>query len=76
MSSEEMRIELEMFVNIGLREGWCGWPLKDGVRTGRGSSLPLHANMVRLWRKTGSGLAAFGERLGARGIVSRLYVEN
>jgi hypothetical protein len=28
MSSEEMRIELEAFVNAGLREGWHGWPLK------------------------------------------------
>ncbi len=28
MSSEEMRIELERFVNTGLREGWHGWPLK------------------------------------------------
>jgi len=28
MSSEEMRIELESFVNTGLREGWRGWPLK------------------------------------------------
>jgi hypothetical protein len=28
MSSEEMRIELESFVNTDLREGWRGWPLK------------------------------------------------
>lgn len=26
MSSEEMRAELELFVNRGLREGWQGWP--------------------------------------------------
>jgi len=26
MSSEEMRSELEVFVNQGLREGWRGWP--------------------------------------------------
>jgi hypothetical protein len=26
MSSEEMRIDLEVFVNQGLREGWRGWP--------------------------------------------------
>ncbi len=28
MSSEEMRTELESFVNKGLREGWTGWPVK------------------------------------------------
>jgi len=26
MSAEEMRTELESFVNQGLAEGWCGWP--------------------------------------------------
>jgi hypothetical protein len=29
MSSEEMRTELEVFVNQGLREGWRGWPRHD-----------------------------------------------
>ena len=29
MSSEEMRTELEIFVNEGLREGWRGWPRHD-----------------------------------------------
>ena len=29
MSSEEMRNELESFVNKGIREGWRGWPLKN-----------------------------------------------
>jgi hypothetical protein len=28
MSSEEMRMELEQFVNAGLQRGWTGWPLK------------------------------------------------
>ena len=28
MSSEEMRMELEQFVNVGLQQGWTGWPLK------------------------------------------------
>lgn len=32
MSSEEMRIELESFVNTGLREGWHGWPRKGEAR--------------------------------------------
>lgn len=36
MSSEEMRIELESFVNKGLREGWTGWPVKvDSCVTNR-----------------------------------------
>jgi len=26
MNSEQMRVELERFVNQGLQEGWCGWP--------------------------------------------------
>jgi hypothetical protein len=29
MSSEEMREELESFVNRGIEKGWEGWPLKD-----------------------------------------------
>ena len=29
MSSEEMRTELEIFVNQGLQEGWRGWPRHD-----------------------------------------------
>ena len=29
MSSEEMRTELEVFVNQGLQEGWRGWPRHD-----------------------------------------------
>ena len=33
MSSEEMRIELERFVNTGLQEGWTGWPVKVGTCT-------------------------------------------
>jgi len=31
MSSEEMRIELESFVNRGLQEGWGGWPAKSEI---------------------------------------------
>ena len=36
MSSEQMRIELEAFVNIGLQEGWRGWPLKGQADGGHG----------------------------------------
>ena len=28
MSAEEMRTELESFVNQGLEEGWRGWPTR------------------------------------------------
>ena len=28
MSSDEMRVELESFVNEGITQGWHGWPLK------------------------------------------------
>jgi hypothetical protein len=28
MSSEEMRVDLESFVNEGLAQGWLGWPVK------------------------------------------------
>jgi hypothetical protein len=39
MSSDEMRVDLESFVNKGLREGWQGWPLK--------SQLSCHHEGVR-----------------------------
>jgi len=31
MSSENMRSELESFVNIGLQYGWRGWPRKSAA---------------------------------------------
>jgi hypothetical protein len=40
MSSEEMRTELEIFVNQGLREGWRGWPRHDS----RGSHKTLRTD--------------------------------
>ncbi len=42
MSSEEMRIELERFVNTGLREGWTGWPRHDGPSERRAADLGGH----------------------------------
>lgn len=40
MSSDEMRVDLESFVNQGITEGWQGWPLKgqfpcqhEGIRS-------------------------------------------
>jgi hypothetical protein len=75
MSSEEMRVELESFVNAGLREGWRGWPLKEETSTGRISNLPLRGKMAGFWCKRDCGLIAFGGRLAA-GIANRLCFEN
>lgn len=52
MSSEEMRIELEQFVNAGLQEGWTGWPLKVGAcveshLAGQWSAVPVRAWLCR-----------------------------
>ncbi|MCU0914739.1 MAG: hypothetical protein MUC88_09270 [Planctomycetes bacterium] len=33
MSSEEMRVELELFVNQGLQQGWRGWPRHESRGT-------------------------------------------
>ena len=33
MSSEEIRLELESFINRGLKERWHGWPVKRGACT-------------------------------------------
>jgi len=50
MSSEEMRTELEIFVNQGLREGWRGWPRHDSrgsYRTGRTDGTKRICRTVR-----------------------------
>jgi hypothetical protein len=49
MSSEEMRTELEIFVNKGLQEGWRGWPRHDE----RG--LPRTDRTDRMNRTCGTG---------------------
>jgi hypothetical protein len=46
MSSEEMRNELESFVNRGLREGWVGWPMKSRI-----SASCVEVGCVRLGRQ-------------------------
>ena len=52
MSSEDMRVELESFVNRGLQEGWHGWPRKGaGCRN-------------RAWReRPAGGLDRFTQRM-------------
>jgi hypothetical protein len=50
MSSEEMRAELEIFVNQGLQQGWRGWPLKgDNSRSGSRKNRSRTASL-RIWR--------------------------
>lgn len=56
MNSDEMRIELEQFVNKGLREGWTGWPLKVGAcgenrLAGQWAGFP-----ARVWRCRREGM--------------------
>jgi hypothetical protein len=59
MSSEEMRTELEIFVNRGLQEGWHGWPLKSEIDEGRSHVAP-----PRFWRGGRSSPALSTSRLG------------
>jgi len=70
MSSDEMRVDLEFFVNKGIREGWHGWPLKsqlschhEGVRSiYRG--MPVSAESSRDCLGQGRFSPRFGGRLG------------
>ncbi len=50
MSSEEMRTELEIFVNEGLREGWRGWPLKGEGGKARPRGNRRNVASLRIWR--------------------------
>ena len=76
MSSEEMRIELEAFVNAGLQEGWCGWPLKDGSGRSRLSVLPLCTELAGFWRGQDRGWMLTGGSLEALRVGHRYNVEN
>lgn len=60
MSSEEMRTELEKFVNTGLREGWTGWPLKVETCTEGRFAREWSAAPAGAWlrRRRGLGRAA------------------
>jgi len=75
VSSEEMRVELEAFVNMGLREGWGGWPLKEETRASWTSGV-LRAGPIRFCRRQGNaGTASYG-RLQAFRAGGRYSVEN
>jgi len=76
MSSEEMRNELEAFVNTGLREGWCGWPLKAETCISRPSVPPLHTGSARFWRRRGSRLIVTDRPLEVLRVGRRCCVEN
>jgi len=64
MDPEEMRAELEIFVNEGLREGWRGWPLKGEARKGSPRSGRLNVTALRVWRGGRSNLVSPAGRLG------------
>jgi len=76
MSSEEMRVELEAFVNMGLREGWQGWPLKEEDWMSRASVLRLVTGSERFWRRQDGRLIAPDRSLQVLRIGRRCYVEN
>jgi len=76
MSSEEMRNELEAFVNTGLREGWCGWPLKAETCISRRSAPPLHTKPARFWRRRDSTSIVSDRSLEVLRIGRRRCVEN
>ncbi len=63
MSSEEMRNELEAFVNTGLREGWRGWPLKEANPT---QVLRACVEPVRFWCRPRAGWMLASSRVGRR----------
>ena len=60
MSSEEMRMELESFVNAGLREGWHGWPLKIGTDRTHTLTESWRATSAGTWRMGGDRRISLG----------------
>ncbi len=75
MSSEEMRVELEAFVNTGLQEGWGGWPLKEETRMNQTSGV-LHAGPIKFRRRQNIPATAARGRLQAFRAGGRYFVEN
>lgn len=71
MSAEEMRVELERFVNVGLQEGWHGWPRR--AEAGQGSRFRgrWHATTEGAARETGDDSVSFGGPHGAFGTLRR-----
>ncbi len=68
MSSNEMRVELEAFVNQGILEGWQGWPLKgqSGCRHEGVRSICYAAGMGQFSRRVSGQAFRAGERFPGR----------
>jgi hypothetical protein len=64
MNSEEMRNELESFVNTGLREGWNGWPLKVETCTDSRLAREWSAAPAGEWLRRRTRLAPAARRGG------------
>lgn len=56
MSSEQMRVELESFVNKGLKEGWLAWPLKSHTPSGKDSVICIQCPHCFVFAKQNGGL--------------------
>jgi len=56
MGAEEMRVELESFVNQGLERGWCGWSPKEPSSDHRQPGSVCHTTLT-----TGMSLSGVGQ---------------
>jgi len=69
MCSEQMRAELESFVNKGLKEGWRGWPLKSQTPC---LIHPLSSILHRLTRDEARGTRDVPATAGFFGSVQQI----
>ena len=72
MSSEEMRMELEQFVNTGLQQGWTGWPLKVETCVASGFSGQWQAASAESWLGGSDGWVCPAPRASARACLHAL----
>ena len=73
MSSDEMRTELESFVNQGLRKGWRGWPVK-GPREARRGRFCVARTTVGQFGGLRAGFESEAASVAFVGLTSRLRV--
>lgn len=68
MSAEQMRVELESFVNKGLKEGLRGWPVKASLAQAQASDRLYFAmpTAAALFRCVTEGSLGMAERLAWR----------
>jgi hypothetical protein len=64
MSSEQMRAELEVFVNEGLQAGWRGWPLKSEETRAQARKSCSRIASLRVWSGGRNQPARLMGRLG------------